>query len=69
VISTANAVRPEVRMSAWTACKHLIQSEDGPTTVEYAVMLAFIIIVCVSAIASLGQAVSSSFNAANGAFS
>jgi pilus assembly protein Flp/PilA len=46
-----------------------VRSEDGPTAVEYAVMLAFIIIVCVSAITTLGGSVSSSFSAANGAFS
>jgi pilus assembly protein Flp/PilA len=44
-------------------------SEDGPTAVEYAVMLAFIIIVCISIITALGSSVSSSFAAANGAFS
>ena len=56
-------------MSLWAACKKLVVDEEGPTVVEYAVMLAFIIIVCVSAITSVGTAVSSSFNAANGAFS
>jgi pilus assembly protein Flp/PilA len=39
----------------------LLVSEDGPTAVEYAVMLAFIIIVCIVAIQSLGTASSSSF--------
>jgi pilus assembly protein Flp/PilA len=46
-----------------------LRSEDGPTAVEYAVMLAFIIIVCVSVLTTLGGSVSSSFSAANGAFS
>jgi pilus assembly protein Flp/PilA len=31
-----------------------LQAEDGPTAVEYAVMLALIIVVCVSAITALG---------------
>jgi pilus assembly protein Flp/PilA len=35
--------------------------EDGPTAVEYAVMLALIVLVCVSIVASLGTTVSSSF--------
>lgn len=30
-------------------------SEDGPTAVEYAVMLALIVIVCLTAISSIGD--------------
>jgi pilus assembly protein Flp/PilA len=36
-------------------------SEDGPTAVEYAVMLALIIIVCLTAISSLGQGAKNTF--------
>jgi len=36
-------------------------SEDGPTAVEYAVMLALIIIVCLSAITGLGTKVKGEF--------
>jgi pilus assembly protein Flp/PilA len=32
-----------------------LKSEDGPTAVEYAVMLALIIVVCIGAITTLGQ--------------
>ncbi len=32
-----------------------VQAEDGPTAVEYAVMLALIIVVCITAITSLGS--------------
>jgi pilus assembly protein Flp/PilA len=32
-----------------------LKQEDGPTAVEYAVMLALIIVVCVTAIATLGS--------------
>jgi pilus assembly protein Flp/PilA len=32
----------------------LLTNEEGPTAVEYAVMLALIIVVCISAINSLG---------------
>jgi len=38
--------------------KNLIQflkAEDGPTAVEYAVMLALIIVVCIAAITTLGN--------------
>ena len=31
-----------------------LKNEDGPTAVEYAVMLALIIVVCIAAITSLG---------------
>jgi len=32
-----------------------LRNEDGPTAVEYAVMLALIIVVCISAITLLGS--------------
>jgi len=31
-----------------------VRAEDGPTAVEYAVMLALVIVVCVTAVATLG---------------
>ncbi len=37
-------------------------SEDGPTAVEYAVMLALIVIVCLTAISALGKAASTTFS-------
>lgn len=36
--------------------------EDGPTAVEYAVMLALIVIVCLTAITNLGTAAKDTFN-------
>ena len=36
------------------AAADFLTNEDGPTAVEYAVMLALIIVVCVVAITSLG---------------
>ena len=38
-----------------------IRSEDGPAAVEYAVMLALIIVVCIAAIRSFGTSTSASF--------
>jgi pilus assembly protein Flp/PilA len=32
-----------------------LSSEDGPTAVEYAVMLALILVVCIAAITTLGS--------------
>jgi pilus assembly protein Flp/PilA len=43
--------------------KRFIQSEDGPTATEYAVMLALIIIVALTAITTLGQKVTAIFTA------
>lgn len=37
-------------------------AEDGPTAVEYAVMLALIIVVCLTAISTIGTNASSTFN-------
>ncbi len=40
-----------------TVCQHIqkfLAAEDGPTAVEYAVMLALIIVVCLVAITALG---------------
>jgi pilus assembly protein Flp/PilA len=46
---------------AMKAIKRFLKSEEGPTAVEYAVMLAFIIAVCVTAISTMGSHVSSTF--------
>ncbi len=35
--------------------RHFLVSEDGPTAVEYAVMLALIVIVCLTAIQQVGH--------------
>ena len=54
--------------------RHVVQfvkGEDGPTAVEYAVMLALIIVVCIGAITSLGQGANGTFTnvALNGTLS
>ena len=41
--------------------KNFLKAEDGPTAVEYAVMLALIIVVCIAAITTLGQNANSTF--------
>jgi pilus assembly protein Flp/PilA len=38
-----------------------LKSEDGPTAVEYAVMLALIIVVCIAAIGTLGTNANATF--------
>ena len=41
--------------------KKFLKSEDGPTAVEYAVMVALIIIVCIASVDALGDQVNSTF--------
>jgi pilus assembly protein Flp/PilA len=38
-----------------------LKREDGPTAVEYAVMLALIIVVCITAITALGTNANKTF--------
>ena len=42
--------------------QRFLTCEDGPTAVEYAVMLALIVIVCLTAITQVGKNASSTFN-------
>ena len=39
-----------------------LKKEDGPTAVEYAVMLALIIVVCIAAITTLGSSANNTFS-------
>ena len=41
--------------------QRFLTSEDGPTAVEYAVMLALIVIVCLTAIRSIGTNANTTF--------
>ncbi len=38
-----------------------LKNEDGPTAVEYAVMLALIVVVCITAITTLGTNANATF--------
>ena len=40
----------------------LLREEDGPTAVEYAVMLALIVAVCLGAVHMMANATADSFN-------
>jgi pilus assembly protein Flp/PilA len=44
-----------------------LKREDGPTAVEYAVMLALIVVVCIAAITSIGSAANSTFSSVGSA--
>ncbi len=43
------------------AVVNFLQREDGPTAVEYAVMLALIIVVCITAVTALGTNANKTF--------
>jgi pilus assembly protein Flp/PilA len=44
-----------------------VKCEDGPTAVEYAVMLALIIVVCIGAITTLGSNANKTFTSVGNA--
>jgi pilus assembly protein Flp/PilA len=46
-----------------------VRNEDGPTAVEYAVMLALIIVVCIGAITTLGSNANVTFTSVGSAIS
>ncbi len=39
-----------------------VKKEDGPTAVEYAVMLALIIVVCIAAVTTIGSTANQQFS-------
>jgi pilus assembly protein Flp/PilA len=44
-----------------------LANEDGPTAVEYAVMLAMIMVACITIVTALGTSSSRTFSRVNGA--
>jgi pilus assembly protein Flp/PilA len=62
-LSPYPVVEKELEMkSAMSRVRRFLVSEDGPTAVEYAVMLALIVVVCVGIIKSLGTTISGTFS-------
>jgi pilus assembly protein Flp/PilA len=51
------------------AIKRFIKDEDGPTAVEYAVMLALIIVLCIVVIRNVGTSTSKTFSLTESAIS
>lgn len=49
-----------------SSVKKFIVSEDGPTAVEYAVMLALIIVVCLAGVSAVGSKANDKFNSISG---
>ncbi len=56
-------------MPKLTDIKKFLAEEDGPTTVEYAIMLAMILGVCIVAVAYLAAKTGDSFDSSSGAIS
>ena len=48
--------------AAIASVRRFLESEDGPTAVEYAVMLAMIVVVCMTAIGLIGSRASITFS-------
>ena len=48
-----------------TSISRFLTSDDGPTAVEYAVMLALILVACIGIVTTLGTSISSTFSTVN----
>jgi pilus assembly protein Flp/PilA len=48
--------------SAMKKLLKFLKREDGPTAVEYAVMLALIVVVCIAAVTAIGSASNQTFS-------
>ena len=49
-----------------TSVKTFLETEDGPTAVEYAVMLALILVACIATVQTLGSNANARFDEING---
>jgi pilus assembly protein Flp/PilA len=58
----SNSALEDAMRSFAQKVQQFLVSEDGPTAVEYAVMLALIVIVCLTAIQAIGTNANSTFN-------
>jgi pilus assembly protein Flp/PilA len=65
---TSRALRPlnttlsTTLTTTLTSALRFLKDESGPTAVEYAVMLALIIVVCITAITTLGTNANNTFS-------
>jgi pilus assembly protein Flp/PilA len=62
-------VSRSLSMKALTKVRRFLVSEDGPTAVEYAVMLALILVACITIVTTLGTSVSGTFSRVNASMS
>ena len=54
----------ELMNTIFDSVKNFVVSEDGPTAVEYAVMLALIVVVCISTVTTIGTKANTKFQSA-----
>ncbi len=52
-----------------TSISRFLTSDDGPTAVEYAVMLALILVACIGIVTTLGTSIGGTFTNVNGSMS
>ena len=58
--------RTTTARTAWQQVRRFLAADDGPTAVEYGVLLVLILAVCITAVGLIGQQAQGSFsNAAN----
>ena len=67
VRDTAYSNREETMTRFVNSIKKFLVSEDGPTAVEYAIMLALIVIVCIGAVQAIGTNAKAKFQTAEAA--
>jgi pilus assembly protein Flp/PilA len=53
--------------NSWRYLKSFLECEDGPTAVEYAVLTALIVVVCIGAITALGTNAKNTYSSAGNA--
>jgi pilus assembly protein Flp/PilA len=62
-IPRSSAEKEQVMFTRFTSSLvNFVKGEEGPTAVEYAVMLALIIVVCITAITALGTNANNTFS-------
>jgi pilus assembly protein Flp/PilA len=61
--------RGVLSMKALNKVRRFLVCEDGPTAVEYAVMLALILVACITIVTTLGTSVSGTFSRVNASMS
>jgi pilus assembly protein Flp/PilA len=55
--------------SLYSKVQRFLKSEDGPTAVEYAVMLSLIIVICLTAVRTVGNNARTTFTSVAGQIS
>lgn len=58
------ALKGKQMSTLFSSIKTFILAEDGPTAVEYAVMLALIIVVCIGTVTTIGTKANAKFQSA-----